>query len=49
VLATQDLLDLTGLPWTKDTDTRKRNPEWDHYLHLAQVIAEAARKDGRLS
>lgn len=49
VLATQDLLDLTGLPWTKDTDTRKRNVEWDHYLRLAQVIAEAARKDGRLS
>lgn len=49
VLATQDLLDLTGLPWTRDTELRKRDVEWDHYLHLAQVIADAARKDGRLA
>lgn len=49
VLITQDMLDLSGLPWTKDTELRKRAPEWDRYLHLAAVICDAARKDGRLA
>lgn len=49
VLVTQNMLDLSGLPWTKDTDLRKWAPEWDRYLRLAAVIYDAARKDGRLA
>ena len=49
VLLTQCLTDVTGLPWTVDTDARKHNPEWDNYLRLAAMVEDAARKDGRLS
>jgi hypothetical protein len=46
VLLTQDLMDLKGLPWTEDTDKRKRNPEWDNYLRLAAIIKSEMEKDG---
>lgn len=49
VLLTQNLTDLTGLPWTADTEARPHNPIWDNYLRLAEVICQAARKDGRLA
>lgn len=45
VVLTQDLLDLTGLPWTKDTETRQHNPEYDHYLQLATIIKAAIETD----
>lgn len=48
VLATQKLTCVDGLPWTVDTENRKRNPEWDRYLALAKRIEEEAIKDGRL-
>ncbi|MEA4959455.1 MAG: hypothetical protein VB029_07070 [Anaerolineaceae bacterium] len=46
VIASQDLLDIQGLPWTTDTGSRKRNPEYDNYLRLATVIQAEVTKDG---
>lgn len=46
VVLTQDLLDISGLPWTKDSSKRKHNPEWDNYLRLAEILREEMRKDG---
>lgn len=46
VVLTQDLLDLKGLPWTRDTQKRPHNPEWDTYLRLAAILKEEMEKDG---
>lgn len=46
VVLTQDLVDLKGLPWTKDTDKRAHNPEWDNYLRLATILKVEMANDG---
>lgn len=48
VLLTQNLLDLSGLPWTVDTELRPRNPEWDRYLALAEKLQQEMEQDGAL-
>lgn len=48
VLLSQDLLDLSGLPWTEDSDKRPRNEEWDRYLELAKILLEEMKQDGVL-
>lgn len=48
VLVTQALLAVDGLPWTRDTEVRQHDPEWDRYLHLAEIISREAKLDGRI-
>lgn len=43
VLQTQNLTDLTGLPFTEEP---KRAREWDNYLKLARRVEEELRADG---
>lgn len=45
VVLSQDLLDIKGLPWVKDSSRRTRNPEWDTYLRLAGVIRAEMQAD----
>lgn len=46
VLLTQNLLDISGLPWAQDSEKRKHNGEFDTYLRLANIIRDAAAQDG---
>lgn len=48
VILTQTLTDISGLPWTLDTEKRKHDPEWDRYLELAGIIENEARRDGKI-
>lgn len=48
VLLAQNLTDISGLPWTTDTEKRKHTAEWDRYLRLAGGIQNVARADGIL-
>ena len=51
VVATQNMLDLTGLPATEETgDYEKsgftiRNTAWDNYLKLAEKLQTEMKKD----
>lgn len=45
VILTQDLMDIEGLPWTRASETRPRNPEWDRYLELAARIQTEIEAD----
>ncbi len=49
VLLTQNFTDISGLPWTVDTEKRKHSAEWDRYLRLAERIRTEAMQDGRLA
>ena len=46
VVITQNMTDLSGLPWTKDGKNSRRNPEWDNYLRMAEAIRAEMAKDG---
>lgn len=48
VLLTQDLMSIEGLPWSKSSETIKRNEEYDHYLELALQIKNALRYETAL-
>ncbi len=46
VVLSQNLLDISGLPWTKDSSKRQHNPEWDNYLRLAGILRDEMTADG---
>lgn len=48
VLVTQNLLDVSGLPWTVDTEARKHAELYETYLSMAKEILDEAKKDGVL-
>ena len=47
VVATQNMLDIEGLPATKDSPKgyKKKNPAWENYLVVAKLLLKEIKKD----